>query len=133
MTARLLPLIALAAVAIGAWFLHARPEQVVDASPGCAVQRATGLLCPGCGGSRAASHLAQGEIRPALRDNALIIVAVPLLVYLLVAQLVRGWTKRRLPGAAALGRTFWIVLVSGVILFTILRNIPTAPFHWLAP
>src|ERR1700691_5225571 len=44
--------------------------------PICLFHRLTGLNCPGCGGTRAAYQLLHGHLLPALRDNALFILAL---------------------------------------------------------
>ncbi|MFT4547900.1 MAG: hypothetical protein ACI8XO_000203 [Verrucomicrobiales bacterium] len=88
----MLPLIALAALTVGAYLLHGHPQQTLESGPGYAIQRATGLHCPGCRTTRAVAHLAKGEPLQALGSNALIFVTVPLISYLLIAQALRQWS-----------------------------------------
>lgn len=94
--------------------------------PRCSFHGLTGLHCPGCGGLRAAHHLLHGEFSAALRSNALLVVG------LLAVPTWWLW-RRRQPAPRTLGvRAIWW-LFAVVMLFTIARNLPWLPFHWLAP
>lgn len=132
MIARALPLIALAAMAVAAWMIHAHPEEALASGPGCAIQRVTGLHCPGCGSTRAAAHLADGDLKAALGSNAMVLVTIPLILIVLLGATLRSWTSLRLPPLPR-PRILWICLVVAVLLFTVLRNLPVAPFSSLAP
>ena len=99
--------------------------------PGCLFHRLTGLDCPGCGGLRAVHHLLHGEIAAAFHYNALFVVALP--VGLLVAA------KKVFLGVgvqtSVVNRSsqyYWIGLLV-LLLFGIVRNLPIAPFEWMAP
>jgi hypothetical protein len=89
--------------------------------PPCPVYATTGLFCPGCGSTRAMHNLLNGEVLLALSMNPLLVLAVPFMGLLLV------W-----PALARHPRTPWIV---GIVLvaYGIARNLPFAPFTWLAP
>ena len=85
----------------------------------------TGLWCPLCGSTRAGHALLHADPVTALRDNALFVLALPVLAGL--------WWHRRAAGPAArpLPRPVgWAVLLAG-LAFGVLRNLP--PGHWLAP
>ena len=50
----------------------------------CLFRRATGLLCPGCGMSRALGAISRGDIRQAMEYNILSVTLLPIiLLYLL--------------------------------------------------
>lgn len=91
-----------------------------------------GLYCPGCGGSRALNHLMQGEILLAMRHNLLFVLSLPLLIYSGIILL------RSLLFAYPLTRLFihpiglWLML-SVIVLFTVLRNIPAPALDFLRP
>lgn len=90
--------------------------------PKCVLHEVTGWYCPGCGGSRAVRALAHGEILTALRCNALLLLALPAVVYWLCG------------GEATRIRPFWIWLFVGLLLlYGLLRNVPVYPFSLLAP
>lgn len=97
----------------------------------CMLTEITGLLCPACGGTRAAEHLLAGRFGPALRSNLLIILVPPLFLYIY-------WISFRL----AFDRSFRAVqfriapvwlwgLLAIILLFWILRNLPY--FFFLRP
>jgi|SRR5450756_1326302 len=97
--------------------------------PICQFHRLTGLNCPGCGMTRALYVLLHGDLATALRDNALFVLALPVL-------LARGlWLARKksqgCPAAKFFpGRTLWVLLIIA-LAFTILRNLPA--FAFLSP
>lgn len=57
--------------------------------PECPIFAWTGLLCPGCGATRALAALVAGRPVEALRSNALVVVLLPVLVGYAVA----GWPR----------------------------------------
>jgi hypothetical protein len=76
--------------AVGALHVWVPPEGAAFIL--CPLRRATGLPCPGCGMTRAFSHLAKGEWSAAVRDHPLAPV--------LAAELAVIWTAW---GGAAAG------------------------------
>jgi Protein of unknown function (DUF2752) len=100
--------------------------------PRCLLYLTTGLYCPGCGSLRCVHQLSHGHFLAALHDNLLLVLALPVIgVY--GWRSARSWLKGE-PLPRIILRPFWVAaLVTVVILFTILRNIPAAPFNWLAP
>jgi hypothetical protein len=97
--------------------------------PVCLFHKLTGLNCPGCGGTRAAYQLLHGHLLLALRDNALFILA-------LVVLMVRGiWFAARKicrqPATLAVPpKALWAFLVLAAA-FGVLRNLPA--FSFLSP
>ncbi len=89
----------------------------------------THLCCPGCGSQRCIAGLLHGHIGEALHQNLLAVFALPIIFYrvylIAVGKTIANtiFATRSMP---------WIVLIS-VIAFAVLRNIPVAPFNWLAP
>lgn len=119
------------AVASGVWALRTWDPNV----PGnpflpCLFNVFTGLYCPGCGITRCLHALAHGDVLRAVDFNALVVfvlVAVPLMI-----AGSRGWRPRALqaPMRMIAMPLFWLVLIPA---FTLARNLPWAPFAWLAP
>ncbi len=95
------------------------PPDEYEFYPKCPVHEAFGLLCPGCGATRAASALLHGRFVEAMHWNALFVVAlVSAAVYRVFARSSRRLGGNRTPGyAAGLG-------IAVAIGFGIVRNIP---------
>ena len=89
--------------------------------PRCMFHQMTGLYCPGCGATRALSAMLHGDIKSSLHNNALLFPLLALIVFLLIKP------------ETSLKRPFTFTIVAVVLGFTILRNIPAAPFTYLAP
>lgn len=95
----------------------------------CLAKLTTGFDCPGCGGTRAFFYLINGQIPAAARHHLLFVFAVPFLVYLYVAwagQRVFGWRLPQLRLSPTVISGFLIATAA----FTVLRNLPWAPFTW---
>ncbi len=89
--------------------------------PRCMFHQLTGLYCPGCGATRALSAMLHGDLKSSLHNNLLLFPLLTLIAVLIVKPEI------------SLKRPFAIAIVAVVLLFTILRNIPVAPFTYLAP
>ena len=93
----------------------------------CIFHKVTGLLCPGCGNTRAVNHLVHGQIWLALRSNPDLpfIIIVPAGFY---AELIADLLGKKL---IIIPRSlwFWTPIFALFALFYVLRNI----FPILAP
>jgi Protein of unknown function (DUF2752) len=97
--------------------------------PLCPFRLLTGLSCPLCGGLRSAYALTRFDLAAAVRDNVLLVAALPLLLAYWLDWVRRD--RRRLPGRR-LPRAAVVALWTVAAAFTIVRNLPVlAP--WLAP
>ncbi len=90
--------------------------------PSCPFHSLTGLLCPGCGSTRAMHQLVHGHFAAAFWYNPLLVTLLPVVVYLAVRK-DKGCVKPAL---------IW-VLLAVIVAFGVLRNIPAPPFTLLAP
>jgi hypothetical protein len=87
----------------------------------CPFRAATGLLCPGCGGTHAVAALLRGNLREAWRWNALVVSLAPFALAYgvgIARRVVRGkavWID--LPQAA------WIALAVVTVAFGVMRNL----------
>ena len=91
--------------------------------PQCPFYAATGLLCPGCGGTRALAALLHGEWTNAFHANVLLVSLLPVAAVYCGAALVRscaGYARIWLPASR--------VIIAGLIGvacgFAVLRNLP---------
>jgi hypothetical protein len=91
--------------------------------PECPFRVLTGLLCPGCGTTRALHRLMHGELAAAVRLSPLLMVVAPILGFSAISGfmlVVRGIALPR-PRISAI----WIWALLTVIMgFWVLRNTP---------
>ncbi len=104
--------------------------------PKCPFHELTGLWCPICGSTRAASALAHGDVIATLRHNALFLPALAMLLWLWAAYAVRAFVPSSADSPWArsplhLLRRPWPLLVV-VGAFFVLRNVPGLPSHLLS-
>ena len=93
----------------------------------CLFHLSTGLHCPGCGSTRAVSSFMHGDFIVGLKNNLLIILWGPYLIYRLFL-VIFSWIDEK-------QRVVWSPPTSTIIIFliitityTILRNLPIEPF-----
>ncbi|HKD96325.1 MAG TPA: DUF2752 domain-containing protein [Micromonosporaceae bacterium] len=125
------PLAALVCFATGVTYtLLTHPTSSDAAStPNCLIKLTTGFDCPGCGGTRAFWYLLHGNVAAAARSHLLIVFAAPYLLYMYVAWATGLMFKWRLPMLKLTPKTIsWFLVVW--LAFSILRNLPWAPFTW---
>jgi hypothetical protein len=123
-------LLGLGAFAAALLLWRVDPTAAGSVLPPCPLHALTGLYCPGCGSTRALHALLHGDVPTALSMNPLLVIALPLLAAM--ALNAAGW---RPAGTQRLWRALgqplpWLVVLLG---FAVLRNLPWAPFAWLAP
>ena len=125
-----------AGAVVGALLAHAIDPVHDRWLPKCPFHELTGLWCPVCGSTRAASALAHGDVVATLRHNALFLPTLAMLVWLWAAYALRafapsladaGWAQ----GPRRLLRRPWPLLVV-VGAFFVLRNVPGLPSHLLS-
>ena len=100
--------------------------------PRCTLYVITGIYCPGCGCLRASYALVHGDVPAALHDNLLLVLTLPVVGIYSIRSAQRWLKNQPLPRFTPSPLMLKIILVV-VVLFTVLRNIPAAPFNWLAP
>ena len=97
--------------------------------PVCLFHALTGLNCPGCGMTRALYALLHGHVRLALKDNALLVLALAALLIPLV-RLGTLAMRGKPAGFDIPPKVLWLFLVVALV-FAVLRNLPG--FGWLCP
>ena len=100
--------------------------------PECAFHEHTGLYCAGCGGLRAVHALVHGDLPAAVGYNLFIILVLfPITIFYVVKQFV--WMVKGSPAGTTISTRFAWFVIAGVIIFTVVRNIPVHPFEFLSP
>jgi hypothetical protein len=103
--------------------------------PPCPIHALTGLVCPGCGTTRALSALAAGDLATSLRQNPAALLAGGYLTWAWLRLLARSGPLRRFAWPEALRRPprarprAILALLGAVLVWTVLRNL----FPALAP
>jgi hypothetical protein len=110
------------------WVLVSNPTDGGAADvPGCLVKLTTGLDCPGCGGTRAFYYLMTANVPEAVRHHAMAVFAAPFLLWVYLAWTIKTTTGRALPMPSFGSKTIAAVIMAWAA-FTVIRNIPVAPF-----
>lgn len=91
--------------------------------PVCRFHQWTGLLCPGCGGTRAVHHLLHGRLALAYQYNPGVFLAVPILGLLAAAS---AWRDRTQPGRRG-QRWPWMAAGLLFLAYWVARNLPLFP------
>jgi hypothetical protein len=117
-----LPLSLAAAACAAALGMQAVLDPFAQDVPLCLFHLLTGLDCPGCGGTRAVHALLAGDPLLALQSNAVVVLALPVVLVLFVR-----WTVARVRGRSAeLHPPKGLLLVLGILVaaYAIARNLP---------
>ncbi|MFE0189264.1 DUF2752 domain-containing protein [Streptomyces sp. NPDC059008] len=108
------------AAAVYLW--HTNPHQPGQALLPCPFKWCTGLLCPGCGGTRMAYDLLHGDVVAAFHDNAVLLtLGVPAVAFVAVRWLVAG-LRGRAHRMRLTARTNAVVLGIGAV-WMVARNL----------
>ena len=100
--------------------------------PVCPLYSITGFACPGCGLTRGFHELFNGRFIPALDFNFLIPVWTVVFGYVWVSLVLTAVRGRGLPMWPTRPKFLWVFLIL-LVVFGVLRNIPSWPFTILFP
>jgi hypothetical protein len=122
---------------IAAAVLYRNPPGSSWVTPPCMMHKMTGLHCPGCGSTRATYALLHGDVTGAMKKNIIFVIALPFLGWWAACMTWRWVRGRPSPSTtpARVNAQLYIAwaIIAVVVLFSVLRNLPWAPFSWLAP
>jgi hypothetical protein len=121
----------LAGAAAAAFLYHANPHTQQVFVP-CPFHALTGLYCPGCGGLRMVHDLLHGDPVRALHDNALAVPAVGFAAFAWLSWAIGCW-RGRPPSRLARQPWFSPAILAVMVAWTVVRNLPFAPFTAMRP
>jgi uncharacterized membrane protein len=101
--------------------------------PRCIFYSLTGLYCPGCGSQRALSSLLHGELLQAANYNLFFLLCLPLIFYSSIIAVVNIFRTVQFAQQIFYSNIFVKILLAGIIVFWIARNLSPYPFNLLAP
>ena len=97
--------------------------------PSCLFHEKTGLFCPGCGATRSALDLSNGDWFGAMRNNVLFISSLGLSgVWILVSAVSEKFPEVKKLRVFRFRLWFLWWILATLITFTLLRNIPVMDF-----
>jgi hypothetical protein len=91
--------------------------------PICLLHHYTGLQCPGCGGQRAVHQLLHGDLLAAWHQNALLVLALPVVLWLGLRQAALRWAGWQWPVVFNRPGWWWIFAVL-TVGYGLVRNLP---------
>lgn len=95
------------------------PHSSAFGFPACPFHQLTGWYCPACGGLRMTHDLLHGDLAAAFVDNAFVLIGLPLLLVWVLVRRRRGNPVLTIPAYA--------VVISAVVAWTVVRNLPGFP------
>lgn len=129
---RLSSLLLIIATAGALAFLYVLNPSTSTLYPTCPFLAVTGCYCPGCGSLRALHHLMRGHLQTAFGLNPLLVLSLPFVGYSFASHAALAFLGRSLRGYFLRPILIW-TLLGIIILYWVLRNLPTYPFTLLAP
>jgi Protein of unknown function (DUF2752) len=101
----------------------------------CPFRAMTGLYCPACGGLRMVHDALRGQLAQALHDNALAVPAVTIAALAWLNWTIGCWRGRPPTPVGAPRHRAWVTRAAPIVMaaWTVLRNLPFAPFTALRP
>lgn len=100
--------------------------------PKCPFYSLTGYNCPGCGSQRAIYNLLHGNFKQAASYNLLLVLSLPLLAVHFFCKLKSVIQQKDIRLKLLYNPLTPKIIFVVVVIFWIARNIPAAPFSYLA-
>lgn len=128
--------VGLLALGLLARFLLVTYEAAVfGVAPGCTLKSWTGFYCAGCGGTRAMFAFMHGEIAASWRLNPLFLILFATAGLALLRVLMLWAFPDRFAAMRKWRFPLWVGIsaLAAMMVFMVLRNLPSWPFYLLAP
>lgn len=101
--------------------------------PACPLHSLTGFYCTGCGSQRALHDLMHLDFHGCISHNLLFPIAILLLGLHFGNRVLKVFFDKEYWRSPLDGRWAPYAVLIAVVVFTVLRNLPWAPFTHLAP
>jgi len=120
------------AIAFGSAAVAYFDPSKVSFFPVCPMLAVTGFACPGCGLTRGFHALFHGDIVTAIDFNAMVPIWAVIIAWVFVSLLILTVRGRGLKMWPTNPRFLWVMMI-GMVIFGVLRNIPLYPLTILFP
>jgi hypothetical protein len=117
------PILMATVIGCGCAYVGLNNPETHEVFPKCGFYAATGFYCPGCGMTRAVHSMLHGNIVRAVQFNAILVVAMPVLIYLYTWWMTWAFTGKELPKLKLSKKVIWTLVVIAVV-FSVGRNLP---------
>lgn len=96
---------------------------LVNYIPQCWIYQTTGILCPGCGGTRCVINLFQGNTKEAFFSHMIFFITIIYLLIYNIVYIINLNKKKKI--ATWIYPKYWysIIFVIILLIYTIIRNI----------
>ena len=121
----------IAAIVVGILYFKYDPINTL-LFPKCPLYATTGIYCPGCGSQRATHALLHFNIADVFASNILFLPALLIVFAHYSIGISNHFLGTNYHSILDKSKAPWVVFII-VVVFFILRNIPVAPFSYLAP
>ncbi len=118
-------------VLAGAWLVYSI-DPSANILPACTFYQLTGWDCIGCGTTRALHELLHGQVLSALSHNLVTPFLLLIPAYFLLAEWLQAVFGRPILKPIQDKKWLMIALLMISLVYFVLRNLPWAPFTWLA-
>lgn len=95
----------------------------INLIPECWIYKATGLMCPACGGTRCVSNFLQGNFKAAFSYHIVFFIAIVYLIIFNIVYLINLNKKRKIALWVYPKYWYFIILAIVLIIYSIIRNI----------
>lgn len=98
-------------------------SKIVNYMPECIIHKHTGLLCPGCGGTRSAINFMQGNFKQSFMYHPIFFITFLYLIFVNFLYIINSFKKKEILTFLYPKEKFWKFFIIIILIFTLIRNI----------
>ena len=91
--------------------------------PTCIINKYLGILCPSCGGTRCVVNFALGNFKESFLYHPLFFITIIYFIFINFVYIINSFRNKKIFTFLYPKTKFWIVWITLLIIFTIIRNI----------